>query len=264
MLISLAQAQTKSGTVIILGFSQQKVVVAADSRESTMSGDYRDDACKITALEQKLIFVATGKGKAGEWSSATEARAAVRALVTFSQDFKPELVDAIAGKWGDAAGQQIISRLGPEKVKDNQVLISGIFVGANAMGVIHISQQTLRAKVSRGHVSFSKLPIVHGEPTSVMHFTAIGEADIYNEYQAGISARANKWKAGSSAYLKSSGIADVEAAFAIMLVDLTGKYGKDRVPHHPDVALVGGPTDAIALTSKGAEWIHRKKDCPER
>ena len=62
--------------------------------------------------------------------------------------------------------------------------------------------------------------------------------------------------------MRSNGIADAEVAIAVMLVDLTGKYGNERVPHHPEVPLVGGPIDALKITGSGIEWIRRKNLCP--
>jgi len=197
--LSLAQSQTKSGTVIVLGFSDRKVVLAADSRESTDEGDYRDEGCKISALENKLVFTASGKARIGDWEATSEARSALQA-VGIRQNYTSEHLDTIATKWGTAAGRKIIARLGSEKVKDGQVLITGVFIGADDIGRTNIAQQTIRARVSGGSVSFRKSPVVNAYRTPIMNFTAIGEANITDEFKAAVSLRSKEWRAQFPVY----------------------------------------------------------------
>src|ERR1700682_2632799 len=59
-----ASAQIKSGTVIAIFFSEDKVVLAGDSRvvlmQEGVSGQHRDDECKIFALKNNVIYAASG------------------------------------------------------------------------------------------------------------------------------------------------------------------------------------------------------------
>ena len=47
---------TKSGTIVVVGASTVKIVIAADSRVDYDSGSYDDHGCKITVLSDKFVF----------------------------------------------------------------------------------------------------------------------------------------------------------------------------------------------------------------
>jgi hypothetical protein len=51
-------AQIESGTVILIGYSKNKIIVAADSRMADEGKAPSDDKCKITALGNKIVFTA--------------------------------------------------------------------------------------------------------------------------------------------------------------------------------------------------------------
>ncbi len=61
LLSARSQDKMMSGTVIVTGISQTKIVVVADSRRIPPFGPPDDNVCKILALEHdKSIFAASG------------------------------------------------------------------------------------------------------------------------------------------------------------------------------------------------------------
>jgi hypothetical protein len=57
-----ASAQTGYGSVVIISFTKSKVIVAADSRASDLSGRKAPDDthCKLFELGNRIVFASTG------------------------------------------------------------------------------------------------------------------------------------------------------------------------------------------------------------
>jgi hypothetical protein len=136
--MSSAVSQVKSGTVVIIGHSKQKVVIAADSRQVDDDGPgYHDDGCKIIALNDKLIFAAAGKIRAdiGEtvyWDSAREARTALTDTRRLDGDKPGYFLNRVSAKWGALLGTKIASSIPPtyaHSVSDNLILVDGLLIG---------------------------------------------------------------------------------------------------------------------------------------
>ena len=145
ILSNSALGQMKSGTVITVFFSQNKVVFAGDSR-LTITGDdtapgkkiYSDEECKVFALDNKVLFAATGISThgafsssgltlgEGEWSSHAEA---VKSAATESD------VVSVATAWANRMKKIFESDVlrsdnAVRSVeKDGNLLSTGIFAG---------------------------------------------------------------------------------------------------------------------------------------
>src|ERR1700674_5684497 len=59
ILVVNAAAQFDTGTVIIVGYSHDKIIVVAESRQAGEKGEHFDNGCKITALNDKFFFTAS-------------------------------------------------------------------------------------------------------------------------------------------------------------------------------------------------------------
>jgi hypothetical protein len=55
-----AWSQERGTTVIVVGSSKEKIIIAADSRATKGDGSHKDDFCKIVELGDDVIFAATG------------------------------------------------------------------------------------------------------------------------------------------------------------------------------------------------------------
>jgi len=88
-----ALAQISSGTIIVVDFAEDQLVIAADSR-STLNenaGSPNDTECKTTAFGNQLIFATTGSNRytrndptdwISPWDNVDEARIAYDSTVT--------------------------------------------------------------------------------------------------------------------------------------------------------------------------------------
>jgi len=269
--IAGANAQIESGTIVILGYSKQKVVIAADSRESDGQGAYRDEACKIASLNGKFIFTAAGRTKSIRheilWDATREARAALAATERIAGEKPGDFQDRIAANWGILLAKNIGENIQADDARsltDDEILVNGLLIGLDEVHRIHISHEILRARIIAAVPQIVIGPVKVVNIPDTITFSGLSEDDIFAEFQAGKSDRSKKWQHQIPAYAKQHGIKDRDMVKAMLLVDLTGTYGKERVPKNPAIHLVGGKIDAVELTiSSGIQWIQRKSQCPE-
>jgi hypothetical protein len=270
--IARAHSQVESGTVVIIGYSKQKVVVAADSRESNDQGAYRDEACKIAALNTEFIFTAAGRAKSIRqetilWDANREARTALADTERSAGEKPGDFQDRIAAKWGRLLAKTIGENLQADDARsltDDEILVNGLLIGIDEVKRIHISHEILRARIIDAVPEIVIDPVKVVNVSDAITFSGLSEGDVFVEFQAGNSDRSKKWRSQIPAYAKQHGLKDQDMAKAMLLVDLTGTYGKERVPKNPAVHLVGGKIDAVELTiSRGIQWIQRKSQCPE-
>jgi hypothetical protein len=262
-------AQVESGTVVIVGYSKKVVIVAADSRETDGHGAYRDEACKIAALNDNLIFTAAGQARSilnGTvlWDATREAKAAIADTQRQNSDNVGDFLDRVAGKWGILLGANVAANIGPDellKLSDDQEIVNGMFIGLDENQELHISHEIIRVRIVQ---NVPKIGVDSVKVTTIPDnaiFRALGEGDISDEFEIGRSLRSKRWRLEVPRFAREHRISN-EAAEAILRVDLTGAYGKDRVPNNPNVQLVGGKTDAVELKRGGTvHWIQRKSQC---
>jgi hypothetical protein len=269
--VPFANAQIESGTVVIIGYSTQKVIVAADSRETNPLGAYRDQACKIAALNDRLMITVAGQarsvlGDTVQWDAIREARTALTDTQRLDTDTDGDFLDRVARRWGILLGTNMSNNMQPNdvlKLANDQELINGMFIGLDEKQELHISHEIIRAKIVDSIPHFNIDPVkVVTIPDNII-FRALGEGDISDEFESGRTARSKHWKLKVSQFGNARGLSK-EAAEAILRVDLTGAYGKENIPNNPAVHLVGGKTDAAELKRGGTiHWIQRKPQCPE-
>jgi len=258
-----------SGTVIVLGYSKSKAVIAADSRESDNKGEYRDEACKIGVLNEDLVFAALGSARSTRreiilWDATREARAAFANTNRLAAESDGDFIDQVAHGWGMLLAAKIGENVQPEEglaFSDDEILVDGVFIGVAGPQELHISHQVIRAKI------INKIPHIAVDPTKIvtlsdsMQFHVAGEADVFDEFIAGNTERAKKWNADLKRDMRRKRD-DGDVLKAIRLVDLTGAFGVDTVPHRPTVHLVGGKTDAVELHAGGkVRWVQSKPAC---
>jgi hypothetical protein len=117
--------QVKSGTAVVILFSHNYIVFAAESRVvlAGKSIRYRDDACKVRAINNKFIFASAGvngfepePGKAGNaWSAYDEPGKLIDQL--------PDMDDPVYGLaelWGRSLEKHVNRALevNPEPMMD--------------------------------------------------------------------------------------------------------------------------------------------------
>ena len=268
----LAGAQVESGTVVVIGYSKQKVVVAADSRETSAQGAYRDQACKIVALNDRLMFTVAGQarsvlGDAVLWDATREARAALADSQGLASDMAGDFLDRVARRWGVLLGTNISANMQPDdvlKLANDQELINGMFIGLDEKHELHMSHEIIRARTVDSTTRFNIDPVKVVTLSDSVIFRALGEGDISDEFESGRTARSKRWKLNVSQVGRLRGLSK-EAAEVILRVELTGTYGKETIPNNPAIHLVGGKTDVAELKRDGTvHWIQRKPECPDK
>jgi hypothetical protein len=262
-----AVAQFKSGTIIVVGYSKHKVVIAADSRKgSADDAAYRDDSCKITALNDKFLFAPSGRivdvtGGIVGWDAADQAKASLATIMKRfgnSMEFTPpSLAGDVADLWEELIGQNIADHIRPEelaKLKPNELYVDGVFISVGETDA-QVSHAVVR-RDGKTSAMFSP-PVETAGLTDKIVFKAFGgKAPTFFEFLNATSDRAKKESLTTVKLAKKWPPQESAARLEIRFVDLVIRYS----PHSD----VGGPVDAAELTvGHSVHWIQRKPNCKD-
>ena len=250
-------AQSAAGTVVVVGLSQTKIVLAVDSRGFDDAGKYRDDICKIVRLDNYSVFTAAGTiihARDGHalWDAQEQAR---HAFQDAQRAGSSRLLRTAAQNWGNRMVTSINQALaddpsGSRKMVENNIFLTGVFLGyqngATAMYQVEIAfDPAARQAIQKFYAE---------RPRPTMHFAALGRNQIVTEVVADRTHFAHleqrKWAAAE----RSIALRDRDVGWATRLVQLTREY-------HPKKIDVGGPTDALVITRRGIRWVARKPGC---
>ena len=249
--------QSAAGTVVVVGLSQTKIVLAVDSRGFDDAGRYRDDICKIVRLDDYSVFTAAGtiiharNGRA-LWDAQEEAR---HAFQDAQKAGNSRFLRAAARSWGDRMVASINQALaadptGSWKMVENNIFLTGVFLGyqngATAMYQVEIAYDPATRQARE------KFYVERPRPT--MHFAALGRNQIVTEVVADQTHFARVEQSKWAAAERSIALKDRDFRWAMRLVQLTMEY-------HPKKIDVGGPTDALVITRRGVRWVARKPAC---
>jgi len=271
-------AQVEHGTVGVTFFTDQKIIMAADSRminEGTtpLLTNYRyprslprDDVCKIVALHKQLLFVSAGYATASgrsalvsDWSVYEEIKIAYTKVVAIygtPQGHVEEIANACATGMADHF-ENIVIWGGPENLPDfNGRLIKALIGGKDEAGNLVMFLVTIvsdPSNILRAHVIPPEK--VHAGPV------AIGEPEVVDEFFP--------FPKTSRAISETTRLRLLtEAEQAERLVELTILWGATYVRgagfFNTFLRDVHGPVDSVELDKNGLfQWWHRKPNCPE-
>jgi hypothetical protein len=256
-------AQLQHGTVGVVYFTKDKVIVAADSRVLVRGRSPADTACKIATPRGQMVFVSANvmsytNGGIGDfvdsWSNNDEIH---RAYDTASLLYatRHDRIVGTAFEWGKSISSHFESLLlsHPEKIDEivgkNEVLTIAEIAGLDNDGTFILFQIRIFFKKGVSPAIFPEVRQILDCPKS---FCAIGEVGIKDEFCNLASKRAKKeakkWKPP-----KKSSPADYDILRTKRLVELTIQYHDDDV---------GGPVDAVQLDRDGTvRWIAPKENC---
>jgi hypothetical protein len=282
LLPASAWTQIRSGSIVVMSRSRQKVIIAADSRVNLGNGKYEDSYCKITALSDNLIFAATGiVGDSSyllpenlRFGATEEAR---KAFVSYSQAPEDFLdlgkVGTIASKWGAAMSEHFrkAADASPASFQEwrkridlshESAFIVGLFAGLEPDGQISVYSVNVDfVEPQKGFLPtepyfLRSTPIPDEAPNDFSLTQVFGMPEIYDEINAGKTDRA-KQEIRQRHYLEMTSFPEVFArSQVIRMIDLT-------IAYHPKQEFVGGKIDAVELPSSGkVTWLQRKENCP--
>jgi hypothetical protein len=263
-----AWPQQRGTTVIVLGYSQDKIILAADSRATKADGGFDDHFCKIIELGDDVIFAATGivsdsSGylpedlKFDAYSAAREAYDQIkqrspqaRAALSIGKS----LSEQVAQQWsGDFASRMVaVAKLKPELINQpNGGQITGIFVatGDNRMEAVAetltCTPENIETNCEGVGGTFAMLDEIH--------FYPYGTSDIVSQ---ALVPTGNEWRHFQEKRSKNPDQADRE--FAIRLAELTEDFSTFK-------KYVGGKIDAVELRpGKKPYWIQQKCECKQK
>jgi len=262
-------AQITSGTVIVLNFTKDRLVVAADSRGSHPTGETPDDLeCKLTQFRHTLLFTTSGavgyRSPSPSVAGSNNVTAAQEAIqVAIKQDHGKVNLATVSDVWAKAIVQKWQVRFGASRdevihaaVVGNGVLTVGFFAQA-AGGTIEWMIELIRLDAPYTQPVFSSTardlafcwPC--GQPSG-KRLCVGGMVDIAKQVCSELDSRRSAGKSSPKAEQgwTSDEALPVSVAETIAARDLSGE--------------IHGPIDAIELTKAGKlRWLRKKGNCPD-
>jgi len=259
-----AHAQIESGTVIVLQFTQDEFVIAADSRGSFSNGSPEDTYCKIAAFDRQFVVGVDGAaayipGDADvfrpSWNAVEEAKRVARIYGPGLPLGPGATVSAIADLWATNLQNdwRSLYAIYPDRVinqakKGEGILTNGFFAFAQN-GDIALTMRSITFGDRGIQISTTSLLYCGVQPC------ASGKIDVTMEFIKLTSDRAREEKKHFTVSPSVLARASFEMARAVRLVDLTITYDPTQT--------VGGPVDGLELFKDGSiRWFSRKDNCP--
>jgi len=263
---------TKSGTIVVIGASKNKIVVAADSRAENDAGEYDDHECKIIALSDKFVFAFNGIGDLSLVLSTTdsserytmnageEAKLAFESVPPGSDDF----LSTVALLWGRHVSRifrQAIAVSGTEQevfadIKEGGAITQGYFLGLTPKGGLVLYMENV---IRLGNdVSFTPVPEAVPLTDAISYTPHGGFIDTVEALRRGKTEWAKKEIARWERLSFSLAEDDRDVLKAVRWVQLT-------LDAHQGSHRIGGPIDSLTLDPiTGIRWHSVKKECGDQ
>jgi hypothetical protein len=264
-----AQVEGVHGTIVVVYFSQDEAIIAADSRGGEYGGQ-RDDDCKIATFSNKIIIASAGfrsldltiANKQRHWDSHVVAHQAFTAINSTQLPSNQEFVTAVTSKWAELAVNffRPLAVSDPsgliQTVKPYQNIISEvIFVGRDRDGKILAMRSLIYVDVSRGRKNPTVEKTIAAFPLNKL--SVIGSNAIVLEFSSPASTMSTRAKKEIAAFELSIATETPERKLELRVI----QFVRWTIAYGP--ADVGGETDAIKFNSTGIHWIQKKQTCKD-
>jgi hypothetical protein len=264
-------SRTKSGTIILVFYSSDKVVMVADSRvelHGKADAVFRDDGCKLFELDKKLIAGITGvtgrefsPGEIGEpWDIVEYVKRDAESIVKTSAD---DVAEAMARRWGQTLrtllDKEFADPTSPIVDLNSHLLSSATFAGVSLSGDLSVYTVTATCCAAVKGKKRALVDINLQQPTSDGYpVGALGIAagfSILNELIENKTARAQAESREWNKKVPSISARDMDARLTAHFADAIIRFSGDK--------CVGGPIDIVELDRNGYRWVERKTACQE-
>jgi hypothetical protein len=262
-----ARSQQRGTTVIILGYSRDKIILAADSRATMGDGSYNDHFCKVISLGNDVIFAATGIVSDSSQDLPEDARfeaySAVRKAYDEIKQKAPEakmalnihksVIDQVALQWSVDLGSRLVkaSKLSAWTNQPGGGKITGVFVAQEENKMKALAETLICTPQNIAHNCDFEVSTF--EMSEDIHFQPFGTTDVAMQ---SILPTSNEW--GHFEELKSKNPDQADRAFVIRLAELTEDFSTFK-------KFVGGKIDAVELVpGKKLYWIQQKCECKQK
>ncbi|MGA2248732.1 MAG: hypothetical protein ABSH48_27570, partial [Verrucomicrobiota bacterium] len=282
-------ADYEVGTVIAVGVSHDKIVIAADSRntqffkkrlpDGTFATEtkYDDCACKVTQLTPTMLFAGDGLVRANDttpgaipgailYDAHRLARLAARSYHSNPQEEEVDggKIAAIANHWAWDVDFRMRHGFAKGWTPVWAMTLEGIFAGLESDGEIAIAVAKLEYPKPRPGLSVPPVTLTVGRfqavPTEVTWVRAFGMNDVAQTYYFGRTAAEqarDENKRISSEIQKDPKLFDPR--IPELLVDLTIRSYQSAAGLNGPL-YVHGPIDSAVLErKKEITWIHKKQ-----
>jgi hypothetical protein len=263
---ALAAAQLEHGSVLIVAYSPNEIVMAGDSRViNVQTGQFRDDYCKLAAPEGRILFGGTGLL---ESIGGFDSVGLVRHLVShMTPNGDGGFVQQVATRWVDAMEQNyaklqtnLVSRYIQEN-RGTRALDCTMFAGLGPGGGLSL----VRAGVYYGGVPGGRPKLqgrimtipLQGPQRNSLSFAGCGNINVMES----LLPPKTDWAKATVQHWKNL-TGDVEAQTAMQVVQLTIAREKPQAYGGKEVVPVGGPVDAAEIRpNSSVRWLQRKPEC---
>jgi hypothetical protein len=244
---------SRSGSIAVTSVSDDRLIVAADSRATDDNGHRIDDLeCKIHMVGKNLILIPLGKAHFGNVLDGADLAHKIYSANPNANTEK------IATLWGQQmqSGLEMIGKRSQKTLlgglqKDDVVLALGIFAGADANGKISAYQSVIKYKVDGNKIILSNDTETLPQGTTTVFFHGRSEAQ---EFLSGKTKRAYDRNIELMEELESKHITDYVPYRLIAAVEAAIAWANDEA--------IGGNVDALILYKGGKiEWLQRKNNC---
>jgi hypothetical protein len=247
------------GTIIVIGKSPRRVILAADSRVGrTQTGvgieSVDDSYCKIAALGGHTVFGSSGvigNSTTADWTALSLATA----IATPSTRMNREEGLKFILSWSNSIIKKLAvfspEQLSAVALQNDGQITTGVLAGMNDDGTTWAQAVTVRYSASVGLTVPTSYDLIAKEH---MEYFALGKGEIVREFVDKTSERAKVENAQWAKLKIKRGTRLFDEFEAKRLVDLT-------IGLEPDKASVGGPIDEVVLDARGSRWLSLKPNC---
>jgi len=247
---------SRSGTIVALDFSNERLIIATDSRVTDDDGHINDCECKIHIIGTGMVFAASGIQRQVDNSTHKTTFDAVHIAAEVRRSNSTASVEKVATLWASKV-KSAIGELGERNRKailgrliNDQFVVSGIFIGAESDGHIAAYNSEIRYDLIGETIVLTNVvgPIKHGVST-FFH-----DGEFAQELFASKTKRAHDEAIRLSNRLNAKHIADPSPYFLVAGVEAAIKWKTDE--------LIGGDVDALIVHKNGKiKWFKKKKNC---
>ncbi len=253
-LLLQALPESRSGTIIATEFSNERLIIAADSRATNNDGEPISDCeCKIHVIAKGLVFAGSGKQhidyNGRTFLDGTDVAMRVR------RNNRNASVQRVATLWA----QQMkvgLSEVGTRsrenllKDLDTETIVHGIFGGVTANGSIAAYNAAVIYELSGEKLILSTRVETLGHGLKVFS----DHVDLFQEFFGHNTRRGIDWNTKLDKDLDAKHIIDHAPYRLIAGVEATIKWANDT--------YIGGDVDGMIIYTGGKiTWVKKKDNC---
>jgi hypothetical protein len=251
-----APPESRSGTIIATKFSDERLIIAADSRVSDINGSLANEReCKIHVIDKSLVFAGAGKQRIiydkKTFLDGTDIATRVRhsnstASVGRVATLWAQQMKFVLGEVGASSREALLKGLKTE------IVVRGIFIGVAPKGRIAAYNAAIIYKLIGSKILLTSRVEPLGRGIRVFS----RDSAVFQEFLSHDTKRAVDWNTRLEKELDAKNIRDYDPYRLIAGVEATIQWANDET--------IGGDVDALIMYKGGKiVWLKKKKNCDD-